>query len=190
MAVRVFFDNQEVHPNDVISWQMAHQNLSFSWDNVPGKLYTLHLYNADTNKDYFLETGGKLIVEYRPPDVPGLYIFEVLEQDRGKEKLISEIPFEVASAKEWKGALTPTDRQKKFCNCVLGVEARGSADNPYAVCAHSVGTTYRWCTENYYDFDTMSEDQLVSYAELHSLDTSGTIEQLRERIKRYISKKK
>lgn len=59
-----------------------------------------------------------------------------------------------------------TDLQQKFCSCILKVEARGTARNSYAVCAHSVGTTTRECTANY-DFDKMPDYLIQSYASLH-----------------------
>jgi hypothetical protein len=41
----------------------------------------------------------------------------------------------------------PTDQQIKYCHCVEDVETKGTARNAFAVCAHSVGTTYRHCKE-------------------------------------------
>jgi len=55
-----------------------------------------------------------------------------------------------------------TEDQEKFCSCLLKVEAKGSARNPAAVCAKSVGTTVgrsNLCRENY-NYDAMSDDLL------------------------------
>lgn len=67
------------------------------------------------------------------------------------------------------GALSP--QQEKYCSCVVDVAAKqsdeclsekgfggGKCYNPYAVCAHSTGTTARHCSP-YYDYDAMSEEE-------------------------------
>lgn len=81
-----------------------------------------------------------------------------------------------------KGPYPPSEQQKKFCDCVLKVEQKGGAYNPYAVCAHSTGTSYHWCSEQVYNFETMSLSDLQAYAALHNLPTAGTREDLLRRI--------
>jgi hypothetical protein len=81
-----------------------------------------------------------------------------------------------------RGPYPPSEEQVKYCDCVLDVEARGGAYNPYAVCAKSTGTTYRWCSDQVYDFPAMSLQDLQSYAALHNLPTAGTREEVLARI--------
>ena len=38
--------------------------------------------------------------------------------------------------------------------------------NPYAICSKSVGTSVRTCGENY-DFESLPDNYLIAYAELH-----------------------
>lgn len=63
---------------------------------------------------------------------------------------------------------TLTEQQKKYCSCQLKVTDKGTAYNPYAVCAKSVGTTTRDCTNNY-DFNKMPDNLLRAYLRLHKL---------------------
>jgi len=77
-----------------------------------------------------------------------------------------------------------SEQEKKFCDCIEKVsvkqplscltdkdwygyrEGKQCAD-PYKVCAKSVGTTSRKCTENY-NFDEWTDKQKQSYAALHN----------------------
>ncbi len=84
---------------------------------------------------------------------------------------------------------TLTDQQQKWCRCVLKVadkqrgacnierawfETRGTivCYNPYAICSKSVGTSTRECGKNY-DFESLSDNHLIAYAELHQKDKDG-----------------
>ena len=75
------------------------------------------------------------------------------------------------------------DKQEAWCRCVLHVAAKqkGACNteqawfetrenqrcyNPYSVCSKSVGTSVRTCGENY-DFNSISDDELIAYAQLH-----------------------
>ena len=79
--------------------------------------------------------------------------------------------------------------KKKWCRCVLKVagKQRGACNvdkawfetrdgqrcyNPYRVCAASVGTTYRKCSEHY-DFENFSDEDLITYAQLHQNSKDG-----------------
>jgi len=42
-----------------------------------------------------------------------------------------------------------SEREQKYCSCLLKVGSKGTAYNKYAVCAKSVGTTSRRCRQNY-----------------------------------------
>ena len=75
-----------------------------------------------------------------------------------------------------------TDKQKAWCRCVLHVanRQRGACNierkwtegrrkecvNPYSICSASVRTSVRTCGANY-DFSSISDDELITYAELH-----------------------
>ena len=49
---------------------------------------------------------------------------------------------------------TLSDRERKYCSCILKVGSKGTAYNKYAVCAKSTGTTSRNCRANY-DLENM-----------------------------------
>ena len=83
------------------------------------------------------------------------------------------------------------ENKRKFCRCVLKVadKQRGACNierawfetregkkcySPYRVCAKSVGTTSRECGKNY-DFNSFSDDHLITYAQLHQKDKDGII---------------
>ena len=61
------------------------------------------------------------------------------------------------------------ETQKKFCSCIIKVEAKGGVRSPYAICAHSVGTTTRDCSKNY-NFRRMPDYLIQAYASLHHID--------------------
>ena len=68
-----------------------------------------------------------------------------------------------------------TEGEKKFCSCVLKVNAKGGVKSPYAVCASTVGTTVgrsRKCDANY-DFSAMPDDLLRSYLDLKKVTLPG-----------------
>lgn len=65
-----------------------------------------------------------------------------------------------------------SEKQKNYCRCTLHVAQKGNVNNPYAVCAKSVGTTFRDCWK-YYDFDKMPSAELRYYATKHHFPTGG-----------------
>lgn len=68
----------------------------------------------------------------------------------------------------FKPGTTLSSEEQAFCRCVAHVEAKGSARNPYAVCAKSVGTTSRRCGQEY-EFSNFPDDELIGYAEHHKI---------------------
>lgn len=79
-----------------------------------------------------------------------------------------------------------SEKQEKYCDCVAKVTAKnpdwcnveqawGETRNgrtcysPYKVCAKTVGTTTRECSYNY-NYDAMSDTQLLSFADLHKIN--------------------
>ena len=90
------------------------------------------------------------------------------------------------TAQFFKSDSTLSDREEKYCRCVLkvGDKQKGACNterawfetreghtcyNPYAVCAKSTRTSSRSCGENY-SFETLSDDHLVTYAQLSKID--------------------
>ena len=88
------------------------------------------------------------------------------------------------------GSDLPEDK-RKFCRCTLKVadKQRGGCNidrswfktikgkkcyNPYSICAKSVGTTSRECGKNY-DFESFSDNHLITYGQLHQKDKEGII---------------
>lgn len=84
---------------------------------------------------------------------------------------------------------TLTDQQQKWCRCVLKVadKQKGACNieqawfqqrdgqqcyNPYAICSKTVGTSVRTCGSNY-NFEALSDDHLLAYAQLHQKSKSG-----------------
>jgi len=82
------------------------------------------------------------------------------------------------------------ERQQKYCDCVAKVSAKNpdwcnkeqaweerrnghTCYSPYKVCAKTVGTTTRECSYNY-DYDMMSDQQLISFANLHKINVDQT----------------
>ena len=49
-----------------------------------------------------------------------------------------------------------SEREQKYCSCLLKVGSKGTAYNKYKVCAHSTGTTSKRCRQNY-DLEKLSE---------------------------------
>ena len=64
-----------------------------------------------------------------------------------------------------------TEEQRKYCRCLLRVEERGGAYNPYAVCTSSVGAQVYSCSK-YYDWPAMGLNVLLAYAHLHKIDVT------------------
>lgn len=77
-----------------------------------------------------------------------------------------------------------SDKEKKYCDCVEKVSVKQPSScltdkisyerregkvcvDPYKVCAYSVGTTSRKCS-TYYNYDEMTDKQLIAYANLHN----------------------
>lgn len=64
------------------------------------------------------------------------------------------------------------EHQRKYCRCLLKVEAKGSARSPYGICTKSTGGQVHSCSQ-YYDFGAMDIDMLLAYMSLHNLPTGG-----------------
>lgn len=78
-----------------------------------------------------------------------------------------------------------TEAEQNFCSCVIDVADRqpGACNleqawferrdgsvcyNPFKVCAKSTGTSTRMCPI-YYDYDRMTDSELISFANLHNI---------------------
>lgn len=62
-----------------------------------------------------------------------------------------------------------SEDEQKYCSCLLKVESKGSARNPYAVCAKAVGTTSRDCSKHY-NYEAMPDDLLRAYMNKEKLN--------------------
>jgi len=65
-----------------------------------------------------------------------------------------------------------SDKQKKWCRCIIEVQAKGKVNSPYAICSKSVGTSYRYCSVNY-DWYAMEYEQLIAWCQLHKVESKG-----------------
>jgi phosphatidylethanolamine-binding protein (PEBP) family uncharacterized protein len=68
----------------------------------------------------------------------------------------------------FKSNTTLDEQQKKYCSCILKVQAKGGAKVPYAVCAKTVGTTTRDCQVNY-DLNKLPDNLLQADLDLHKI---------------------
>ena len=64
------------------------------------------------------------------------------------------------------------EQERKYCRCLLKVEAKGRAASPYGVCTKSVGAQVHSCSPHY-DWGLMDLDMLLAYMSLHKLDTTN-----------------
>lgn len=63
-----------------------------------------------------------------------------------------------------------TERQQKYCSCLPQVNEKGGVDNVFAVCASRTKTsTGRRSCVTEYDYDRMTDDQLMAIAHLHKI---------------------
>lgn len=89
----------------------------------------------------------------------------------------------------------PTEDQEKYCSCVTHVAQKQDLEcikgknwgkgkgcyNPYAVCAKSVGTTYRECGKHT-DFNLLTDEELKATMALYGLDYTGSRDTLLQRL--------
>ncbi len=59
-------------------------------------------------------------------------------------------------------------KQKKYCRCLLRVEAKGKVRSPYGICTASVGHQVRSCSQ-YYDWSVMNLEIMIAYLTLHKI---------------------
>ncbi|AYV86171.1 MAG: hypothetical protein Solumvirus1_46 [Solumvirus sp.] len=73
-----------------------------------------------------------------------------------------------------------SEGQMKHCRCILEVQSKGGAYNPYAVCART-GEYIHECA-SHYDWNALPEEDLRAYADLNKIDSSGTRNDVYNRI--------
>lgn len=73
--------------------------------------------------------------------------------------------------------IDPNDSKAKYCRCVVHVASKGSASNPYAVCAHSVGTSTKDCS-NVIDYSQFTQQELAGYLKFKG--SAGTPQAIRD----------
>jgi len=69
--------------------------------------------------------------------------------------------------------------EKKYCRCLLRVEAKGNAYSPYGVCTKSVGHQVHSCSPHY-DWSVMGLEYLIAYADLHKISLTSQERSSRE----------
>lgn len=91
----------------------------------------------------------------------------------------------IYAREKFKTGVPLTEKEEKFCGCVIDVASKQSKDclkdkawrqvrngkrcySPYAICGKSVGTSSRGCFRAY-DFDNMADTQLRSFAYLKDI---------------------
>lgn len=65
-----------------------------------------------------------------------------------------------------------SEGENKYCRCLLKVESKGNAYNPYGVCTKSTRHQVHSCSQ-YYDWAAMSLEMLLAYCTLHKIDITG-----------------
>lgn len=204
--MEAFFGSNPIVNGRLVEKSVSKQPLSVNWQGDPNKLYTLIVYDISTTPTFihYLASdihgsdirSGRVIIPYKAPSPPKgtthQYYIDLFEQkDPIQTNSISDLSHFILKNKlttiKQIGFLVdpPTEKQVKFCHCVLEVQQKGSAYNPYAVCAHSVGTTYRHCSDEVYDFNTMTIPELQAYVALHKLPLSDNRNQLLQSITQY-----
>ena len=189
------------HVKDLVSDEESKLNLIVRFKQPLSGKNSLLLIDAKTYHPLWILinlttfSDGDQIGEYMSPTAGNCYLLELRQQ---ASKLptsvdintLSEQPL-ITSRSFCVTTNTMTEKQEKYCRCVLDVESKNENEvyNPYAVCAKSVGTTYRRCTEDYYDFNTMPLNKLNAYARLHKLKVEDTKEAQLVVINNYLNSK-
>jgi len=196
--MEVFFGNTKV--DDTITTNQSRKNLTVTFGKNLPDFQTLLMININTQEVLYMvinissSSEGKQIGDYIPPTQPGCYFVYLYQQ---KEEITSVSLNKLMhqpllySQKFCVQNQVLTEKQEKYCRCVLDVAAKdlNNTYNPYAVCAKSVGTTYRTCTEDYYNFEDMPYLKLRAYARLHHLPIKDTQEQQLVVINKYLKSK-
>ena len=201
VKINVSFGGRNASPSIDIALTHEKPKVDFIKGN---KIYAIIM--VDTREEtFFLEVNvsarnpnGESPLAYRKPQKPGTYWVQLYQQPseidfngltyQNAFKAIDS-KFEFVGFVEFKITEKMTYEQKAFCRCIDEVAAKGSAVNPYAVCAHSTGTSYRLCSENYDNAEAMSDEEIIGYAKLHKISTSGGIAEVRKHVSKYLSKK-
>lgn len=139
---------QQLHPYEEIKMDNYRADidlLPFIKDNYGGEIFRVDFLveNSEARSDF--DTLAYDPMQSSTKDYRHLHHKDLLKQD---------------------GSLT--EQQQKYCSCLVKVEAEGSARNPYAVCAKTVGTTSRECSAHY-NYEAMPNDLLRAYMNKESL---------------------
>jgi hypothetical protein len=79
--------------------------------------------------------------------------------------------------KYFKKDSTLSDEQKKYCRCLLKVEAQGRGTNPYAICTASVKRRGSFTCGEHYNYSSMPKESREAFARLHHMNPSDYSEQ-------------
>ena len=150
--------NVNIHGNDILSgdvWVM------YSPPNPPKGQFHTYILNLYGYNGYIERPSGPINNKIE---------FEQVA-------LLSSINFQIGNVEFVPlGAAEPyfkadndlSDKEKRYCRCVIKVSGKGKVNNPYAVCAKSVKTTSRRCGKNY-DFQQFNDDELQGYIKLNKI---------------------
>lgn len=120
--------------------------------------------NNANNQNYNGVNNANAILSNNPPDDPP-----------------TDPPAGKTSPKDiWFKAGELSEDQMKHCRCILEVQAKGSAAEPYAVCRHT-GEYIRECAPHY-DWSNLPEEEVRAYAALNKINSSGTRQDVLNRI--------
>lgn len=160
----------------LINTEDAQREMSIFWDQYGLDTLVIYdltvgvLHYLEINIKDGIPGSGDVLVDYMPPHPPsgiheyGVYVYEQGEEfivdssfnydiDRRSFDLEQFVYLHDLQEKEFAifevdpPEIPLTDKEVKYCHCVMDVKAKGTAYNPYAVCAKSVGTTSRRCRE-------------------------------------------
>lgn len=127
-----------------------------------------------SHNEFLVESGKKL-----PPVPPKKEIIRPYVRPSSPKNRPSKEEY-------FKDDVALTERQQSYCRCVLHVAAKNpswcnqervwgekrdgkTCYNPYAVCAKSTKTSYRWCGAEL-DMKNIPDDELVAHAELRRIN--------------------
>jgi hypothetical protein len=204
---QVTFGNTPITNGQMVGKDIVKEPVTLVWNSSPELKYAILMYDVSTTVPYIHylavnipgmeQIRGKTVIPYPPPHPPKgtthQYYVDLFVQSKPitiheANRVKFDIPAFVQReqlrplARSMFLVDPPSEQQAKFCRCVIDVQKKGSAYNPYAVCAKSVGTTYRHCSDEVYDFKTMPVQDLQAYAALHKLPMSENREQLLQSI--------
>ena len=88
----------------------------------------------------------------------------------------------------FKGENNLSNKEKRYCRCLVHVSEQESVNNPYAVCAKSVGTTSNKCSGSF-DYEKFDKKELKGYNKLKGINSKGKKDDLIKSLKKWKKEK-